>query len=58
MLDCKMCKYTIAECDFKKEILAALNSICTYVPLKAAHQIEDIISDHTDTFPDFVKEDY
>ena len=51
MLECRNCKYT--DCDFRNDILKAINTIGLYVNDRAADKIEEIIEDAIEPCKDF-----
>lgn len=53
MLECRCCDISSLDCDFKRDILKALNLIDGYVPSRTVAEIEEIIAASVDKCPDF-----
>lgn len=53
MLDCRQCKVTKKECEFKYDIYKALNIIDEYVPSEVTKKIENLIQDAIGTCDDY-----
>ena len=51
MLDCRRCKYK--NCDFKKDIFDAIETIGSYTNYKVEEAIEKMIEDTTEDCEDF-----
>lgn len=51
MLDCRKCKYT--DCDFKKEIFNAIDTIKSYTNYRVAEEIEEMIENTIEYCQDF-----
>ena len=53
MLDCRQCKVTKTECEFKYDIYKALNIIDEYDPSEVKKRIENLIQDAMGTCDDY-----
>jgi hypothetical protein len=53
MLECRCCDATKANCDFKRDVLKALDMIGEYVHPVVVEEIEDLIKRNTDKCFDF-----